>query len=242
VEELMQLRLVALGTKSPSLIIRGGQVLSLHTGEILPRDVVVSGRHIAAVTPWNHFPTASEEIDAHGKFVSPGFIDTHIHVEYTKLIPGELARLSVPRGTTTILADANCIANVFGGKGMDFMGKNRLFEQNVNSYLPGTTSTPLRIFRQVSHKIPDNSPEIELGGTSTSTAELCERVSQSNAATLGESNPFSLDLASAQKQAAALHAGKRITGHTALLANEPLWAYAAGGIGDVYVSSTQHAI
>jgi len=67
---------------------------------------------------------------------------------------------------------------------------------------------------------------------SVSTTELCERVSQSNAATLGESNPFSLDLSSAQKQAAALHAGKRITGHTALLQNEPLWAYAAGGIGD----------
>jgi len=57
-------------------------------------------------------------------------------------------------------------------------------------------------------------------------------VSQPNAATLGESNPFSLDLASAQKQSAALHSGKRITGHTALLKNEPLWAYAAGGIGD----------
>ncbi|KAF4615722.1 hypothetical protein G7Y89_g15266 [Cudoniella acicularis] len=217
VDELMRLRLVALGSRAPSLIIRGGQVLSLHTGEILPRDVVISGRHIAAITPWNHFPRATEEVSAHGKFVSPGFIDTHIHVEYTKLTPGELARLSVPRGTTTILADANCIANVFGGRGMDFMGE---------------TTTPLRIFRQVSHKIPGNGPDIELGGTSVSTAELCERVSQENAATLGESNPFSLDLASAQKQAAALHAGKRITGHTALLENEPLWAYAAGGIGD----------
>ncbi|TVY85420.1 Adenine deaminase [Lachnellula suecica] len=224
-EELMHLRLVALGTKPPSLIIRGGQILSLHTGEILPRDVVVSGRHIAAVTPWNHFPTAIEEINAHRKFISPGFIDTHIHVEYTKLVPGELARLSVPRGTTTVLADASCIANVFGGKGMDFMGTNSPFRTRE-------TSTPLRIFRQVSHKIPGNGPEIELGGTSVSTAELCERVSQSNAATLGESNPFSLDLASARKQAAALHAGKRITGHTALLENEPLWAYAAGGIGD----------
>jgi adenine deaminase len=119
----MQQRLVARGTRPPSLIIRGGQVLSLHTGEILPRDVVVSGRHIAAITPWNHFPPAVEEIHAHGKFISPGFIDTHIHVEYTKLVPGELARLSVPRGTTRILADANCIANVFGGKGMDFMGR-----------------------------------------------------------------------------------------------------------------------
>jgi adenine deaminase len=46
--------------------------------------------------------------------VSPGFIDAHIHVEYTKLTPGELARLSIPRRTTTVLADANCIGNIFG--------------------------------------------------------------------------------------------------------------------------------
>jgi len=131
VDELMHLRLIARGTQLPSLIIRGGQVLSLHTGEILPRDVVVSGRHIAAITPWDHFPHGAEEINAHGKFISPGFIDTHIHVEYTKLVPGELARLSVPRGTTTILADANCIANVFGGKGMDFMGMNKPFQGNM---------------------------------------------------------------------------------------------------------------
>lgn len=112
VDELMQLRLVALGTRSPTLIIRHGTILSLHTGELLPRDVIIYGRHIAAITPWNHFPKVSEEINAEGKFISPGLIDAHIHVEYTKLVPGELARLSVPRGTTTILADANCIANV----------------------------------------------------------------------------------------------------------------------------------
>ncbi|KAH9890201.1 adenine deaminase [Xylariomycetidae sp. FL2044] len=223
-EELFRLRHVARGTASPSLIIRHGTILSLHTGEYLERDVIISGRHIAAITPWDHFPQskyslddAVEEIDATGKFISPGFIDTHIHVEYTKLVPGELARLSVPRGTTTVLADANCIANVLGGKGMDFMG---------------TTKTPLRIFRQVSHKVPMSGPDIELGGTSLSTTEICERVSKCEAATLGESNPFSLDMASAEKQAAALHAGKRITGHSALLVNEPLWAYCAGGIGD----------
>jgi adenine deaminase len=111
-DELMQLRLVALGSQLPSLIIRGGLILALHTEELLPRDVVIHGRHIAAITPWDHFPKALGEIDAQGKFISPGFIDAHIHVEYTKLIPGELARLSVPRGTTTLLADANCIANV----------------------------------------------------------------------------------------------------------------------------------
>ncbi|KAH6647746.1 adenine deaminase [Truncatella angustata] len=223
-EELFELRHVARGTTQPSLIIRRGTILAVHTGELLKRDVIIKGRHIAAVTPWNYFPRTKyavdspiEEIDASGKFISPGFIDTHIHIEYTKLTPGELARLCVPRGTTTVLADANCIANVLGGKGMDFMG---------------TTTTPLRIFRQVSHKVPMSGPDIELGGTSLSTQEICSRVSRREAATLGESNPFSLDKASAEKQAAALHAGKRITGHSALLVNEPLWAYCAGGIGD----------
>jgi adenine deaminase len=117
--ELFQLRHVARGTAPPSLIIRHGTVLSVHTGELLERDVIVKDRHIAAITPWDYFPRSKyaeeatiEEVDASGKFVSPGFIDTHIHIEYTKLIPGELARLSVPRGTTTVLADANCIANV----------------------------------------------------------------------------------------------------------------------------------
>ncbi|KAH8666806.1 adenine deaminase [Xylariales sp. PMI_506] len=223
-EELFHLRHVARGSAPPSLIIRHGTILAVHTGELLERDVIIAGRHIAAITPWDYFPRSKypvdskiREIDAGGKFISPGFIDTHLHIEYTKLIPGELARLSVPRGTTTVLADANCIANVLGGKGMDFMG---------------TTTTPLRIFRQVSHKVPMSGPDIELGGTSLSTAEICERVSKCEAATLGESNPFSLDMASAEKQAAALRAGKRITGHSALLVNEPLWAYCAGGIGD----------
>jgi adenine deaminase len=110
----MHLRFVANGIKTASLILRHGSVLSSFTGEFLPRDVVICGRHIAAITPWDHFPPNAgvEEIDVRGKHVVPGFIDAHLHIEYTKLVPGELARLSVPRGTTTVLADANCIANV----------------------------------------------------------------------------------------------------------------------------------
>jgi adenine deaminase len=215
VAELMRLRRVAAGLEPADLIVRGGKVLTLHTGEILERDVVISGRHIAAVTPVGHFD-APHVVDAAGQFVAPTFIDAHLHIEYTKLTPGELARLSVPRGTTMVLADANCIANVLGGRGMDFMGE---------------TKTPLRILRQVSHKVPQ-TPELELGGVHISTEELADRVQWPSAATLGESNPFNLDEPSAIKQVAALAAGKRITGHTALLKNEPLWSYLAGGVGD----------
>jgi adenine deaminase len=215
VAELMRMRRVAAGLEAPDCIIRGGRVLALHTGEILERDVVIAGRHIAAVTPVGHFQ-AADVIDATGQYVAPTFIDAHIHVEYTKLVPGELARLSVPRGTTLLLADANCIANVLGTAGLDYMG---------------TTTTPLRILRQVSHKVPQ-TPELELGGASLSTEEISDRVQWPNAATLGESNPFNLDETSARKQVAALAAGKRITGHTALLKNEPLWSYLAGGVSD----------
>jgi adenine deaminase len=215
VAELMNLRHVAAGLAPPDRIIRGGKVLALHTGEILERDVVIAGRHIAAVTPVGHFG-APEIIDAAGQYVAPTFIDAHIHIEYTKLTPGELARLSIPRGTTMVLADANCIANVLGAPGLDFMG---------------ATATPLRILRQVSHKVPQ-TPDLELGGAALSTEEIAERVQWPNAATLGESNPFNLDESSARKQAAALAAGKRITGHTALLKNEPLWSYLAGGVSD----------
>ena len=119
-EELFRLRHVARGSAAPSMIIRHGTLLCVQTGELLERDVIISGRHIAAVTPWGHFPRSNYaaadevvELDVTGRFITPGFIDTHIHIEYTKLIPGELARLSVPRGTTTVLADANCIANVW---------------------------------------------------------------------------------------------------------------------------------
>jgi len=215
VGELMHLRAVAGGTAAPDTIIRNGKVLALHTGEILERDVVITGRHIAAVTPPGHFRAATV-VDADGMFVAPTFIDAHIHIEYTMLTPGELARLTLPRGTTTLLADANCIANVLGSEGFDIVG---------------TTTTPLRIFRQVSHRVP-RTPELELGGAVVPDADIVARVQRPDAATLGESNPFDLDEWSARKQVAAIRAGKRITGHTARLEKEPLWSYLAGGVSD----------
>jgi adenine deaminase len=215
VDELRRLRKVAVGEAKGDAIIQGGKVLALHTGEILERDVVIAGRHIAAVTPVGRFD-APKIIDARGQYVAPTFIDVHIHIEYTKLMPGELARLSVPRGTTTLLADANCIGNVLGTEGFDIVGK---------------TGTPLRIFRQVSHKIPRN-PAVEVGGAIIPDEALEDRVQEPEAATLGESIPFDLDEASARKQVAALSAGKRITGHTARLSDEPLWGYLAGGVSD----------
>jgi adenine deaminase len=141
-EQFVRLRQVAGGKEPADLIVRGGKVLSVHTGEILDRDVIILGNHIAAVTPVGRLQ-AAEEIDARGLYVAPTFMDVHIHIEYTMLPPGELARVSIPRGTSAVLADPNCIANVLGAEAMEVVGH---------------TGTPLRLFRQVSHKIPRSNP------------------------------------------------------------------------------------
>jgi adenine deaminase len=214
-DELHLLRRVANGTAPPDRIVRGGTVLSVHTGELLERDVVVSGRHIAAVTPTGRFD-APEVIDARGLVVAPTFIDAHLHIEYTMLPPGELARLVVPKGTTTVLADPNCIANVLGARGMDWAGH---------------TGGPLRIFQQVTPATPA-FPVLELGGATVDDQEVLRRLGMTNTVTLGESNPFDLELEASNRYREALLAGHRITGHTARLRDEPLWSYLAAGVSD----------
>ena len=213
--ELDRLRRVAAGAEPADRIIRGGRVLAMHTGEIVERDVVIAGRHIAAVTPVGRFD-APDTIDASGLHVAPTFIDSHMHPEYSMLAPGELARLTVPKGTTTILADPLCIGNVLGGLGID---------------IATTTDTPLRFLLQVSFQIP-RAPSLELGGAVIPLEETLDRIRRPDAVAVGEGNPFDLDPDSATKQWAALAAGKRVVGHTARLSDEPLWAYLAGGVGD----------
>ena len=224
-EQLLRLQRVASGAEPADLAVRDGVVLALHGREMLRRDVLICGSHIAAVTPPGRLAAATE-IDAGGCWVSPGFIDTHLHIEYTLLTPGELARLVVPRGTTTVLADPNCLANVLGPAGMD---------------IAATTGTPLRIFRQVSHKVP-RSPELELGGGEVPEAEILARLGDPLAATLGESNPFDLEDSAARKSHRALAAGRRITGHTARISGEPLWAYAAAGVFDDHNAFEPHEV
>ena len=215
-DDLRRLQAVARGRQPADLIVRNARVLCLHTREILPRDVVVSGAFIAAVTPVGHLRACASELDAAGAFLSPTFIDTHIHIEYSLLTPGEFARCVIPRGTGCVLADPNCIGNVLGVAGMDWAG---------------TTATPLKILQQVSYRIP-RAPALELGGATVTEEEQLARIVRSNAVTVGESAPFGFDERASRLHALAVQGGRRITGHSARVANEMLWGYAATGVSD----------
>lgn len=222
--ELVRLRAVAAGREEPDLIVRGGTVLHVHTGEWLPADVVVAGRHIAAVTPVGRMSCADPDrvVDATGQFVTPTFVDAHLHVEYTMLTPGELARLSVPRGTTTVLADADCLANVCGVPGIEYMGR---------------TGTPLRILDQITPVTPVN-PALERGGAVIPDAAVLDLLAAPGTVTLGESNPFDSSVEATQRFATALANGRRITGHTGRQEFESLWGYLAAGVSDDHNAAT----
>jgi adenine deaminase len=220
-EELALLRRVAIGQAPADLIVRGGLVLAVHTGEFLQRDVVISGRHIAAVTPVGHFD-CDNVIDASGKHVVPTFIDAHLHIEWTMLTPGELARVSVARGTTTVLTDPDGLANVAGLPGMDFMRE---------------TGTPLRIFEQVSPSTPVNA-ELERGGAVVPELDVLDRLADPRSVSLGEGNPFDLGDVATNRFREALVTGKRITGHSARQSGEGLWGYLAAGVGDDHNAAT----
>ena len=108
---------VARGEEAADLVVRGGRVLSVFTREWLDADVAVVDGVIAGVGRYE----GGETIDAGGRFVVPGFIDAHMHLESVKLLVDEFARLVLPLGTTAVVADPHEIANVLGVDGVHWL-------------------------------------------------------------------------------------------------------------------------
>ena len=108
---------VARGDEPADVVVRGGRVLSVFTREWLDADVAIVDGSIAGLGSYD----GVEIVDARGRYVVPGLVDAHVHVESSKLLPDELARLVVPLGTTAIVADPHEIANVLGTDGVHWL-------------------------------------------------------------------------------------------------------------------------
>jgi adenine deaminase len=108
---------VARGDLPADVVVRGGRVLSVFTREWLEVDVAIVDGVVAGLGDYD----GAETVDATGRFVVPGFVDAHMHIESVKLLPDELARLVVPLGTTAVVADPHEIANVLGVDGVHWL-------------------------------------------------------------------------------------------------------------------------
>jgi adenine deaminase len=108
---------VARGDEPADVVVRGGRVLCVFTREWLEADVAVVDGHVAGLGDYE----AREEVDASGRWVVPGFVDAHMHLESSKLLVDEFARLVLPLGTTAVVADPHEIANVLGTDGVHWL-------------------------------------------------------------------------------------------------------------------------
>ena len=107
------------GIRKADIVLKHGKVLNVFTEEILEADVAICGDTIVGVGSYE----GEREIDCTGKYLVPGFLDAHMHIESSMVSPGELSKVLVQAGTTTIVADPHEIVNVCGVKGMDYFLK-----------------------------------------------------------------------------------------------------------------------
>ena len=110
---------VALGRREADVVLKNGSYVNVFTGEVLHGDIAVAGGKIAGIGVYK----GKKEYDIGGKIAVPGLIDAHVHIESAQLSPGEFARLVMPCGTTTVIADPHEIVNVCGVAGARYIAR-----------------------------------------------------------------------------------------------------------------------
>lgn len=109
-----------------TLVIKNAKVVDVFTEQIIDGDIAIYNDTILGVGNFS----CENEIDVKGKFVAPGFIDSHLHIESSMTTPRNYAQVVIPHGTTSIIADPHEIANVLGNTGIEF-----LLDQSENVFL-----------------------------------------------------------------------------------------------------------
>ncbi len=142
IEKMLNIAAVARGDQPADLLLTNGKLVNVFTAEIVKSNIAIKGETIAAIG--SHYRQGAKIIDLAGKYIAPGLIDAHLHVESTLLFPPELAKLLVAHGTTTVIHDPHEIANVFGVNGVKIMLSAARdlpcdFYATVPSCVPATT-------------------------------------------------------------------------------------------------------
>ena len=112
---------IAAGRQPADLVLKNGRIVNVLSCEIHEGDVAIAGKRIAGIGQYE----GEQTIDLDGKYICPGFIDAHIHIESSMLSVPEFAKVVVAHGTTTVITDPHEIANVMGAEGVRFMLSSR---------------------------------------------------------------------------------------------------------------------
>lgn len=160
------------------LVLSGGFIINVITREIYPGDVAIKGERILMVGDCSELigpDTVVERVA--GQFISPGFIDSHMHFESAMLTVTEFSKLSIPTGTTTLIADPHEIGNVLGVPG-------------IRAMIDEARSLPNRVLYTVPCLTPD-APGLETAGAEINSKDMKELLNDPYVQGIGEIQGFS---------------------------------------------------
>jgi len=230
--------LIARGLWPAPLVLKNARVVNVFTGQVdPPADIAIAGGRIvgmgslsdAGCRAGQHARRYSgqTEVDLGGRWVCPGLIDGHVHLESAMVMPAEFARAVVPRGTTAVVADPHEIANVCGLEGILFM-------------LRASDTLPLAVFLSLPSCVP--ASPFDDAGAALAAEDLATLLDEPRMVALGEvmDVPAVLggDPGLAAKLDLARSAGKVIDGHAPGLSGPDLAAYVLSGAGSDHECTT----
>jgi adenine deaminase len=212
--ETWQTRLrVARGEVPAELVLSGGRVANVYTGEWQETDVALFDGIIVGLGDYS-----GPRLDVTGRYILPGFIDGHLHLESSMLTPRELARALLPLGTTTVVADPHEIANVWGAAGLEYL-------------LSASEGLPVDFFFMLPSCVP--ASPLETSGARLEAGDLEKYRDHPRVLGLAEMMNFPGLVAGDPGLLAklALFPQGPVDGHAPLLSGKPLNAYRLAGIG-----------
>ena len=222
-ESLKKLIDVAAGRIPADTVIKNCKAVDVYSGKIIEGDIAISENMIAGIGSYK----GNNIIEANGKYATPGFIDSHIHIESSYVSPEELGKLIVPHGGTCIIADPHEIVNVCGIVGLDYM-------------MEAAKNTALDIQFMIPSCVP--CTPFENAGAIIDASKMREPVTRNNVLGLGELMNFpgvvAADSDILDKVLVAKEYSKLIDGHSPGIDKNLLNAYVSVGIRTDHECST----
>jgi adenine deaminase len=215
VERLKRQVDVAAGRAPADLVLTNARIVNVHSGEIEEANVAICDGRIAGV---GTYADGARIVNLHGRYLAPGFMDAHIHLESSLLWATEFARVVVPRGTSVTVSDPHEIANVLGIPGMQAL-------------IAGTRGLPLHCYFTMPSCVP--ASPAETAGATLGADAIAEGLAIPEVIGLGELMAYPPAIAGVPdvlaRAVAAWHAGKPIDGHAPGVRGTGLRAYIAAG-------------
>ena len=207
---------VARGLEKADLVIKNANVVNVLSEEIYKGDIAIVDGIIAGIGE-NY--SGKKEIDVNGAYVSPSFIDGHVHLESAMMLPKEFASVVLPAGTTTVIIDPHEISNVLGLHGISFMHE-------------AVKNLPMDVFTMLPSCVP--ATPFETSGFDLNSYDLSLLIDKPWVLGLAEMMNFpgvlNLDNNVMAKLELAKSKEKRIDGHAPYLSGKDLCAYVASGV------------